>query len=213
MAELVLIATAWLAYGALHSWLAGRACKQWVGRHWPHLLPAYRLLFNLVAIALLMPPLWLAWRFDGPVLWQVPGWIAWPALILALAGFAWSTRWYDGATFLGLAQLRRGVGPDDQREAFTLSPLHRHVRHPWYALGLLVLWTRDMNAAWLTTAVIVTLYLIVGSRLEENKLIALYGEAYRRYRARVPGLVPWPGRSLSREEAQALEALARSVEA
>lgn len=210
MAELVPIAAAWLAYGALHSWLAGRACKQWVGRHWPRLLPAYRLLFNLVAVVLLMPPLWLAWRFDGPVLWQVPGWIAWPALILALAGFAWSTRWYDGATFLGLAQLRRRIGPDDQREAFTLSPLHRHVRHPWYALGLLVLWTRDMNAAWLTTAVIVTLYLVVGSRLEENKLIALYGEAYRRYRARVPGLIPWPGRSLSREEAQALEALARS---
>ncbi|MEO1767264.1 methyltransferase family protein [Thiobacter aerophilum] len=211
IAQLALIAGAWLAYGALHSVLASHACKQWVGRHWPRLLSAYRLLFNLVAVIALAPPLWLTGRFDGPVLWQVPTWIAWPALVVAGVGFAWSMRWYDGATFLGLPQWRRRIGPDDAREAFTISPLHRYVRHPWYAMGLILLWTRNMNAAWLTTAVVITLYLLIGSRLEENKLMALYGEAYRRYRARVPALIPWPGRSLTQRDAQALEALARSA--
>lgn len=210
MTELAVIVFAWLAYGALHSWLAGNTTKQWVALHWPAAMPGYRLGFNLGATLLLVPVLWLTYRYVGPALWVVPGWIAWPALAIAVAGFAWSTRWYDGATFLGLRQWRDRVGPDAEREAFTLSPLHRYVRHPWYALGLLLLWTRDLNAAWLVAALAITVYLAIGSRLEENKLIALYGEAYRRYRRRVPGLIPIPGRSLSADEAGELETLARN---
>ena len=209
MGELITIALAWLAYGALHSFAASHRVKGWMARWYPSLLPAYRLAYNLIAAVLLLPPLALTWRFRGPVLWDVPAAMEWAGALLAVAGFAVSLRWYDGATFLGLRQWQRRVGPDDEREAFTLSPLHRHVRHPWYALGLLFLWTRDMNAAWLVTAASLTLYLVVGSRLEENKLIALYGEAYRRYRRQVPAFLPWPGRSLSRRKAKALEALAR----
>ena len=44
----------------------------------------------------------------------------------------------------------------------------------------------------------------VKALLEERKLLVLHGEAYARYRARVPGLIPWPGRSLSADEARTL---------
>lgn len=209
MTALALIALAWLAYGALHSWLASVGTKQWIAARWPNVMPAYRLGFNLSATLLLLPTLWLTHRYSGEPLWVVPGWIAWPAAAVSLAGFAWSMKWYDGATFLGLRQWRDQVGPDAEREAFILSPLHRHVRHPWYALGLLLLWTRDLNAAWLVAAGAITLYLVIGSRLEENKLSALYGDAYQRYRKRVPGLIPVPGRSLSADEARALEHAAK----
>ena len=80
---------------------------------------------------------------------------------------------------------------------------------PWYSLGLLILWTRDMDEARLTSALCITLYLWLGSLLEEAKLLAFHGEAYARYRARVPGLIPWPGRSLDADEARALCALRR----
>jgi protein-S-isoprenylcysteine O-methyltransferase Ste14 len=209
MPDLAFIALAWLAYGALHSWFASNQFKDWIAAHWPGTMPSYRLGFNLSATLLLLPVLWLTHRYVGAAVWNGPRWIAWPAAAISLAGFAWSMKWYDGATFLGLRQWRDRVGPDAEREAFTISPLHRHVRHPWYALGLLLLWTRDLNAAWLVAAVAITFYLLLGSRLEENKLIALYGEAYRRYRRRVPGLVPLPGRSLGAEEARTLEILAR----
>lgn len=202
MRDVLLIALAWLAYGLIHSWLAGSAVKAWVTRHWPRLAPAYRLAYNALATLLLIPPLALTLSLPGEVVWDVPGWIAWPAAIVAVAGFVWSLRWYDMGEFLGLAQWRRHDGRE--HEGFVLSPLHRYVRHPWYSLGLLLLWTRDLNAAWLTTAVAATLYLLIGSRLEERKLIERYGEAYRRYQARVPGLIPWPGRRLSPAEAEAL---------
>ena len=84
-------------------------------------------------------------------------------------------------------------------------PLHRHVRHPWYALSLVLLWTRDMSTALLVSALAITAYFVVGSWLEERKLLARFGPAYGQYMARVPGLVPRPWRRLSREEARQLE--------
>lgn len=208
MHDLLLIGCAWLAYGALHSWLAGHGVKAWVERRWPRFAPAYRLAYNGLATLLLVPPLWLTLQAPGAALWHWPAWISWPAAALAVAGFIWSLRWYDMGEFMGLHQWRGRDGRE--HEGFVLSPLHRYVRHPWYSLGLLLLWTRDLNAAWLTTAVAVTVYVLIGSRLEENKLIERYGHAYRRYRERVPGLIPWPGRHLSPAEAQALQQTARS---
>ena len=46
--------------------------------------------------------------------------------------------------------------------------------------------------------IILSAYLVVGSILEERKLLAEIGEPYAEYRRRVPMLVPWrvfPGRS------------------
>jgi hypothetical protein len=74
-----------------------------------------------------------------------------------------------------------------ERDVFRLSTAHRHVRHPWYSFGLVIVWTRDMNAAMLVSALAITLYFVAGSRLEERKLIETHGDTYRRYRERVPG--------------------------
>jgi len=209
--SLLVIALAWLIYGVVHSWLAGMRLKNAVARSWPWLMPAYRLLFNGLALVLILPPLALTLLSPGTALWHWPAGIAWPALAIAILGVLFSLRYYDGGEFLGSSQWRRGSRETRDAGPFTLSPLHRHVRHPWYALGLLLLWTRDLNAAWLVTAVVVTLYVWVGSRREEEKLIALYGDAYREYRRRVPGLLPWPGRSLNATEAAALVAGAKTT--
>jgi len=208
--DLILILLAWLVYGLAHSLLASLAFKGWVARRMPSAMPYYRIGFNLLSTLLLLPPLWLTARSPGEALWHWPAWIAWPALLLVLMGFLWSLRWYDSGEFLGLNQLRRHARETHDAGALTLSPLHRHVRHPWYALGLLLLWTRDLNTAWLLTMLVLTAYIWIGSRLEEGKLVALYGEAYRRYQKRVPALVPWPGRSLTPAEARELEVLAKT---
>lgn len=57
-----------------------------------------------------------------------------------------------------------------------------------------------MDIYQLIGTVLITLYLIVGSKLEEKKLIVNYGEAYRHYCNRVAGLVPLPWKTLQRNE-------------
>jgi protein-S-isoprenylcysteine O-methyltransferase Ste14 len=113
-------------------------------------------------------------------------------------------RAYDMDELLGLRQIRQHDRGTQDRDSFRISTLHRYVRHPWYCLCLVLIWTRDMNGPLLVSAVAITVYFIVGSRLEENKLIAMHGDAYRRYRARVPGLVPLPWKRLSEAEASEL---------
>jgi len=203
--HLTLLATSWVLYAALHSALASHAGKTWFRGHFPHRFQAYRLMFNLLALALLLPPLWLLYSYPGPPLWRWPavlGWIADGAALAAAAGFLWTMRAYDSGEFLGLRQLRQSAAEVLRPTPLRLSWVHRFVRHPWYFFGLVILWTREMNAALLVTALILSLYVAVGSRREESDLIARYGHQYREYRKRVPALFPLPWRFLSARQAQ-----------
>jgi protein-S-isoprenylcysteine O-methyltransferase Ste14 len=211
---MVLLALCWLGYFAVHSALASLGLKRWVAVRYPHCLPLYRLGFNGLALFTLLPIVWLIYRQPGPTLWAWRGLGAWLANGLALAAllaFIKSLRYYDTREFLGLRQWASRTQRVEDQEGFHLSPFHRHVRHPWYFFSLVLIWTRDMNAAMLLSAAMMTLYFIIGSRLEERKLVAYHGDVYRRYMERVPGLLPWPGNSLTAAEAAELEAAAQAA--
>ncbi len=203
-----ILVLAWVAYSAIHSWLASLQLKRYVAEHWSGLMPAYRLCFNGLALLLLIPPLWLTYNLPGPMLWQWSGqawWLGNAMALLAVAGVFWSLRDYDGSEFLGLRQLRERVVAVEDQEEFHISTLHRFVRHPWYSLSLVLVWTRDMDLPFFITAIIITLYFIFGSRLEERKLVIYHGDRYRRYRELVPPLVPLPWRYLTRSKARQLQ--------
>lgn len=204
---LVWLALGWLAYAAVHSLLAALAVKARMTRRWPGFAPWYRLAYNLVALALVLPLAWATAAIPGDWLWRWTGIWAWVANGLALAvlaGFWLSAGTYDMGEFLGLKPLREKRADAAEHDGFRISLLHRHVRHPWYALALVLVWTRDMNPPMLVSAMAVSLYFLLGSRLEERKLAAHFGDAYRAYRQRVPGLLPLPWQSLSAAEADEL---------
>lgn len=204
---LVVLGAAWLAYGALHSLLADRRVKAAVTKRWPAAGRWYRLVYNVLALLLLVPPVVLTHAQRGVVLWDRPGAWGWAAdglALLALAVFVWSLRAYDLATFIGLRQWRDGCRDPDGPQAFHISPLHRYVRHPWYSSALVVIWTRDWDPAWLVTAAALTFYLWLGARWEEAKLVESFGEAYRAYQRQVPFLMPRPWRRLTPQAAQRL---------
>lgn len=206
-ADLSWLALAWLVFFCSHSVLASDTTKRFLQSRHPRLSSVYRLLYNVVALVSVVWPVWLMYEASGPWLWQWTGpfaLVAGSVAILAVVGFLLSSRAYDTAEFLGLRQWRSGR--IDTGGALVISTAHRFVRHPWYALALAIIWTRDMDAARLLSAVLVTGYFVVGSRLEEDKLIARFGSAYDEYRRRVPALVPLPWRTLSRTQAIAISA-------
>jgi protein-S-isoprenylcysteine O-methyltransferase Ste14 len=207
--NIVLLAICWSGYFALHSLLASLAVKRRVAGRFPDAMPYYRLTYNTLAVLLLLPILWLGYRNPGATLWQWQGATVWLANGLALAalGCFWlSLKSYDMQEFLGFRQLRYQVRKVEDQEHFHLSPFHRHVRHPWYFFALILIWTRDMSESTLLSSVMMTLYFIVGSRLEEKKLLDYHGDVYRRYMARVPGLFPLPWKFMSKADARALSA-------
>ncbi|MBV2091538.1 MAG: hypothetical protein KUF72_11695 [Candidatus Thiodiazotropha sp. (ex Ctena orbiculata)] len=206
--DLILLALLWLGYFLIHSTLASLTIKQWLASRFPRLTPWYRILFNLLATVLLIPPLIVTWMLHSEPLWMWQGvWslLAYTLMLLAGLGFVWSLRFYDGQEFLGFSQLARRQQQTADQEKLHISPMHRYVRHPWYSLGLLLVWSQDMDPARLVSALSITLYLWLGSRLEEQKLVVFHGETYRQYRQKVPGLIPRPWRYLSEPEARELQ--------
>ncbi len=187
---------AWAAFGVLHSLTAGSAMK---ARLKPLLGGSYRLAYNGFALLSIGLVVWLglvlfagAPPFDhshgekaalGAL--QIAGWIL---LFLAF-------RRYDTGLFLGTTQHRRGDGSIDGEEALQTDGFHRYVRHPLYSAAFLILWGAVWTPFGLATAAFGSVYLLIGTWFEERKLLQTYGEAYARYRARVPAFVPWRGRA------------------
>ena len=54
-------------------------------------------------------------------------------------------------------------------------------RHPWYLATGLLIWARQLDVSAIIVNVILTSYLIVGTYLEEKKLVREFGEKYLAY--------------------------------
>ena len=200
----------WMLYFSIHSLFASLRFKQFILLSYPGIMPWYRLIFNILAILLLIPPVFLMLMYPGDLVWQWSGnwrYLANSLALLAIAGFIFSLRSYDSSEFIGTRQLKEGRKDIKERESFHLSVFHRYVRHPWYAFALVLIWTRDMYISYLISAILMSLYFIIGSYLEEKKLIAFHGDQYRLYRKYVAAMIPLPWRILSAQKAEEIVAL------
>jgi protein-S-isoprenylcysteine O-methyltransferase Ste14 len=71
--------------------------------------------------------------------------------------------------------------------------VHAYVRHPLYLGTLATLWSVFLFFPLLSNLLAclsITVYTLIGIRLEEQKLLEIYGEAYAAYRRRTPMLIP-----------------------
>lgn len=181
----------WALYCAVHSLTAALWFKAWVRSWTGRGYRFYRIGYNLIstwgAVALIkyqyrLPPEWLfepvlATRIAGGFL-AVAGVIT---IVLALRSYS--------AEFFGTDALRGRQPSDHLVETGILG----RVRHPLYLGLLLVVWGQlvfDPRASHLYVNLLLTAYTLLGIWLEERKLVIQFGEAYRRYRQRVPMLIP-----------------------
>jgi protein-S-isoprenylcysteine O-methyltransferase Ste14 len=199
--ELAGLALGWTAYCAVHSLLihppVARRLQGWLGTR----AGAYRFCFNMFSLLALLPLVSWHLHLRGPWIVEWEGfWVAVPivlnlsALVLVVLG----ATAYGPSDFLGLASLRAALagGPAPPDEPFASRGILRWVRHPWYTASFLLVWGHDMDAAGLVASLVLTAYLLLGTWLEERKLVSQFGDAYREYQRQVPMFVPRrPGRS------------------
>lgn len=177
-----------------HSVMARPAFKRW----WTRIVPksversTYVLLASLILIAL-----FAHWRPLPTVVWHVED-ATLAGLVTALHFAGWLT--VLGSTFLinhfelfGLHQVVNNLARREMPEPKFRTPLvYRFVRHPLYLGFIVAFWAAPtMTAGRLLFAAVTTAYIFVGIALEERDLIDVFGDEYRRYRARVSMLLPW----------------------
>jgi methanethiol S-methyltransferase len=192
------LALLWTAWCVLHSALISTTFVGLLHRHVPQWLIWHRLAYNLVSLVTLFP---LALYTRGVAVQPVFSWQGMaviPRVLLLLAAgllFYGGARHYDLATFLGFRQLRDGAGGLllNLKEEFTTAGVFGLTRHPWYLGSLLLLWSAlpVYSAGAVVAVVVLSLYLVVGTVLEERKIMARHGEAYRHYQRQVSMLLPW----------------------
>ncbi|PKN42867.1 MAG: hypothetical protein CVU60_03485 [Deltaproteobacteria bacterium HGW-Deltaproteobacteria-18] len=201
MTPLVLLALGWAVWGSLHSLFISQSWMRLVSNRFPRLCPWYRLGYNVLAVLTILPLMYFKGALAGEAILSWGGALVLPRFVLlgaALWLFWAGAREYDLSVVGGLAQLRSScsfAGSPYASELHTSGILGR-VRHPWYGGALLLLWTRTgtFDAAELVTSLVLTGYVLVGTWLEERKLVHVHGDAYRNYQHRTPKFFPWPGR-------------------
>ena len=194
------------AFAIPHSVMARPAFKRW----WTRIIPASceRSTYVLISSALLILIFW-QWRPITTTIWRVEGWAA--AMLTAIFWMGWliallSTFQIDHFELFGLRQVFDALrGAANRVQALKTPLLYRLVRHPLMLGLLLAFWaTPHMTAGHLLFAVMNTVYILVGVRLEERDLVAAFGATYERYRRRVPMLMPrlFAGNSIASETRQ-----------
>ena len=195
----VIVAVLWIGWCAMHSILIDPAFTGVVKARLPGLIRYYRLLYNGWSLATLLPLMAYTRRVGGTVIFSWQGWAAVSVRILLLAAallLFWNgAKRYNFQSFLGIKQLRDGEAPVllSSTQDFLPSGVFKFTRHPWYLGSFLAIWTifREYPSPLLVAAMILSVYLVVGTLLEERKIILEYGHSYRRYQQQVSMLFPW----------------------
>jgi protein-S-isoprenylcysteine O-methyltransferase Ste14 len=195
MMSYVKLSALWLGWCVIHSVLISSPVTRRLKEKFGHRFRLQRIIYNLVALVTLAPIALYERSLTGPLIFEWAGpWVVLQVLLIlvSMTLFVAGARHYDGLTFLGLRQI--GIG--GRQSLLTASgKLERDgilavTRHPWYLGALLILWTRNLWLPALITNMILSAYLIVGTVLEERKLVAEFGDDYRRYQDEVSMLFP-----------------------
>ncbi|RYY64363.1 MAG: isoprenylcysteine carboxylmethyltransferase family protein [Chitinophagaceae bacterium] len=187
----ILLAFLWINYCVLHSVLASlwvkRAAQKWLGNKFRH----YRLFYTVFAALSLLAIVFYQLRIDSKALLAVSVLTQMAGLILGLSGLGIMLVCIK-KYFVSLSGIKSLVEEKPSTELM-IAGIHRYTRHPLYLGTFLAIW-----GAWflfptlslLISNVVITLYTLYAIQLEEAKLVAEFGDQYRKYQQSVPKLIP-----------------------
>jgi methanethiol S-methyltransferase len=188
-----LLALLLILWCALHSALVSSPIIRGLRRRLGSGYRFYRLFFNAFSVLTLLPVLAyqhrLATGLEPTQRWQGPP-LAVRLVLLgsATALFIAGGRRHDLLAFLGFRQLQaQPTGPPRLASGGVLEI----TRHPWYLGAMALIWAGRLDPPGLVANLVLTVYLVVGTLLEERKLVDEFGDDYRAYQRRVSMLIPF----------------------
>ncbi|MEM7371005.1 MAG: methanethiol S-methyltransferase [Bacteroidota bacterium] len=200
-------------FGAQHSIMARPWFKQWWARYLPESIE--RSTFVLLSCVALVVMFYF-WQPMGGLVWTISHPVS-VGIIYMLFASGWglvllSSFLINHFDLFGLRQ----VWLYFRKKPYTDLPfdtplLYKFIRHPLYFGILLAFWAApEMSVSRLFFALIFTLYALKAMQWEEKDLIKHFGETYRRYKSRIPMIIPIPYIIVKRNKVSDYETIMKS---
>jgi len=130
------------------------------------------------------------------IITYIPPWsilrsvVMWGSLLMFFWAFFFN---YDSLSFFGIRQILNfgksdTISPDDVIKKNGLLGI---MRHPMYFALILYLCCQNFRLTDIVVNTILIIYVIIGTKLEEKKLVLEFGDAYVHYQQEVPMLIPF----------------------
>lgn len=182
-----------LVFALLHSVLAMDRIKQKAERLPGNLSRFYRIFYSLVSVLTFVPPfyVWITNTGSMPLVYTIPQWIFPLIMMVRLAAFglaAYAVIQTNLLEFTGISQIFGMPG----KNKLMSSGAYGIVRHPQYTGIIILLFTKmEMSSLDLVAFVLFSVYFIIGAYIEEGRLLAVFGDGYRKYQEEVSMFIPF----------------------
>jgi len=193
--EYFILAISWIAFCMLHSALISITFTNFIKQRIGDRYRFFRLFYNIFSIVTLIPVLIYTSSIRQQPFFVWSGYllpIKYALLFVGILCFVMGSRRYNFAQFAGITQIKEGTNNNLINKTGKLSSrgILGVVRHPFYAGIFPIIWSNDLDVTALITNIILSVYVVIGTLLEERKLRAEFGDAYRTYQQKVSMLFP-----------------------
>lgn len=151
-----------------------------------------------IASSIVLTAVVIFWQPSTTVLYEFhgfPRWIARSIFFMAIAGIGWGVYALKFFDPFGRIPIRDHLNGKPYRpQKFEVYGPYLWVRHPLYFFVLLLIWScPDLTLDRFIFNFLWTVWIMIGTVLEEKDLLSDFGDDYRQYQGRVPMLIPWKG--------------------
>jgi protein-S-isoprenylcysteine O-methyltransferase Ste14 len=186
----------WILWCTLHSTLITTTVTDYIKRKLGKQFRFYRLFFNAVSLVTLIPVVVYSvsiqeapvFRWEGH--WVIAKYLLW---VTSISLFVAGGRHYNLLQFLGIRQIKTGRTNHllSEYDTFDTSGILSAIRHPWYTAGIISVWASDISLSTFLINIVISAYFVIGTILEERKLLQEFGEKYREYQKNVSMFIPY----------------------
>ncbi len=182
------------AFFLQHSGMIRSSFRTWLSS----IIPAhYHSATYAIASGAVLTAVVVLWQPSQTTLFELRGLLAMPfraAFLLAVAGFVWGVWAIGEFDPFGRISILSHLNGKQQAPHLAVRGPYLWVRHPLYLFMLVFIWaTPSLSLDRLLFNVLWTLWIVLGTCLEEKDLVAELGDSYRHYQGTVPMLIPWRG--------------------
>lgn len=191
------IVSLWAAYCVLHSYLISISFTRLMTRLLKNYYAFFRLFYVLFSFVLLVPLIRYTAQVESEVIitYESPYSVIRYVLIAgSLLMFFWAFFFdYDSLSFFGIRQILSfgKTKETDRTDEVKKNGLLGITRHPMYLALIIYLWCQTFRVTDIVVNAVLTIYVIIGTILEERKLVLEFGETYAKYQHEVPMLLPF----------------------